>query len=285
MKLDNIIVGDRVRKDMGDLAALAASIKRHGLLHPVVVKKDRTLVAGHRRIEAARRLGWEEITVTIIDVEDLLSAERDENTERKDFTPTEAVAIGRLIEEAERPRAQERSRQAAIRNAARKRDEHGHIVPNHDKVETASHGQTRDVAAKAVGMGVTAYREAKEVVMAAELDQAAFGDLPSQMDESRNVHGAHREMRRRKGKGGKNVPLNKAGKNLERLQAQQFRAGIWQQVKDALIHLTSLPDAVEVVAIVRAHARDKTFVDKKLTTALKWLREFSDGWSKGNGKD
>lgn len=99
MKIDNIIVGDRVRKDMGDLATLAASIKQHGLLHPVVVKRDRTLVAGHRRIEAVRHLGWREIPVTVIDVEDLLSAERDENTERKDFTPTEAVAIGKLIEE------------------------------------------------------------------------------------------------------------------------------------------------------------------------------------------
>lgn len=273
MKLDAIVVGDRVRKDMGDIQALATSIKRHGLLHPVVVKKDRTLVAGHRRLEAARRLGWKEIPVTVIDVEDLLSAERDENTERKDFTPTEAVAIGRLIEEIERPKALERLKARQFGGDA--------------DSATPKLGGVREIVARAVGMGHAKYDQAKAVVAAAEENPAAFGDLPAQMDETRNVNGTHRELQRRRGKAnGKNkVPLAKAGKNVERIQDQQFRAGIWQQVKDALIHLTSLPNAEEVVAIVRAHARDKTFVDKKLATALNWLREFSDGWSKGNGKD
>jgi hypothetical protein len=38
----------------------------------------------------------------------LLQAERDENTCRKDFTPSEAVAIGKELEELERPKAAER---------------------------------------------------------------------------------------------------------------------------------------------------------------------------------
>lgn len=125
------------------------------------------------------------------------------------------------------------------------------------------------------------YYRAKAVVLAAEADPETFGDLPLHMDDTGNVHGAHREMERRKGKG-KKLALSKTGKNVERIQEQQLRAGIWQQVRDALVNLTSLPDAVEVVAIVRAHARDKTLVDKKLAPAINWLREFSDGWSKGN---
>src|SRR5690348_10441651 len=114
MRIDSIIIGDRFRKDMGDIQSLAASIKRHGLLHPVVVKKDKTLVAGHRRIEAVRRLGLQEIAVTIIDVEELLTAERDENTERKDFTPTEAVAIGLLIEEQHKAKIAEQRHAQAV---------------------------------------------------------------------------------------------------------------------------------------------------------------------------
>lgn len=270
MRLDAIVIGERVRKDMGDLSSLAASMKAHGLLHPVVVKKDRTLVAGHRRLEAARRLGWKEIPVTVVDVDDLLSAERDENQERKDFTPTEAVAIGKLIEEQERPKAIAR---------------HKNSLFGGDAVSaTPRLGGVREIVAKAVGMGHAKYDQAKAIVAAAEADPERFGDLPSQMDETRNVSGAHREMERRKGNPGKKkVPLNKAGKNPERIQEQEMRAGIWRQVKDSLINLTSLPDAGEVVEIVRAHARDKKLIDKKLAPALNWLREFHDGWRKGNG--
>jgi ParB family chromosome partitioning protein len=44
LRIDEILIGDRVRKDMGDIESLAESMKRHGLLHPVVVKTDGTLV-------------------------------------------------------------------------------------------------------------------------------------------------------------------------------------------------------------------------------------------------
>jgi hypothetical protein len=48
----------------------------------------------------------------------------------------------------------------------------------------------------------TTYYKAKQVVSAAEADPETFGDLPARMDETRNVSGAHREMKRRKeGKG------------------------------------------------------------------------------------
>lgn len=278
MNLDSIVIGERVRKEMGDVQSLAASIKRHGLLHPIVVKKDKTLVAGHRRLEAARRLGWQEIAVTVIDVEDLLTAERDENTERKDFTPTEAVAIGRLIEEQHKAKIliQEASRKSQ-RGAERftKLKELSGVDPL---------GQTRDAAARAVGLSTASYARARRVVAAAEADPENFGDLPTHMDDTGNITGAHREMERRNGKS-KKVSLSKTGKNVDRIQEQQLRAGIWQQVRDALINLTSLPDAVEVVAIVRAHARDKTLVDKKLKPAINWLREFSDGWSKSSGNE
>ena len=67
MHIDDIIIGKRARKDMGDLEGLAASIKRHGLLHPIVIKRDNTLIAGHRRIEAVRLNGDKNIAVTIKD--------------------------------------------------------------------------------------------------------------------------------------------------------------------------------------------------------------------------
>ena len=189
LPLSSIQVGSRARKDMGDLQGLADSIKRHGLLHPVVVKSDNTLVAGHRRIEAIRLLGLDVIPVTVIDVTDLLSAERDENAERKDFTPTEAVAIGLMIEEVEFPKAQERK--SRLISEARRNNEIGsEVIPSQNP-------RTYQVAAKAVGMGGSQYRQAKAVVIAAETDPENFGDLPEQMDTTGNVSGAHREMKSR----------------------------------------------------------------------------------------
>lgn len=192
LHIDKILLGERVRKDMGDLESLAESMKRHGLLHPVVVKKDRTLVAGHRRIEAALHLGWKEIPVTVIEVQDLLSAERDENEVRKDFTPTEAVAIGKLIEEQHREKVEVSRHQVAV--------EAGKIRQGTITSMSNRHlGAARDVAASAVGMGPEKYTHAKAIVAAAESNPEKFGDLPEKMDESGNVYGTYRELEKRGG--------------------------------------------------------------------------------------
>ena len=45
---------------------LAASIKEHGLLHPIIIDKDFTLIAGWRRYVSCRSLGWKEIPAICI---------------------------------------------------------------------------------------------------------------------------------------------------------------------------------------------------------------------------
>jgi len=191
--LDRIVIGDRVRKDMGDLASFAESIKHRGLLHPIVVTPDGALVAGHRRIEAVRLLGGKKIAVTVVDVADLLSAERDENTERKDWTESEAVAIGRLIEEQERPGAAART--ATGRSYGRK----GKGELDSNLTASSKHsGEVAAIAAKAVGMSKNTYLRARAVVAAAEAEPGKYGDLPARMDETGNVSGTHDEMQHRK---------------------------------------------------------------------------------------
>jgi len=61
MNIDQIQVGFRYRKDLGNLRTLAESIEEVGLLHPVVVTPEGRLVAGQRRLEACRMLGWTEV--------------------------------------------------------------------------------------------------------------------------------------------------------------------------------------------------------------------------------
>lgn len=103
----DIDTGERYRKDMGDLPALARSIDAVGLLHPIVVMGQPNasrwlLVAGERRLRACRDiLGWERIHVRIVPgTIDLLQAERDENEVREPFTPSEAVAIAAALRPA-----------------------------------------------------------------------------------------------------------------------------------------------------------------------------------------
>lgn len=103
--ISHIVVEElsRIRKDAGDTAALENSIRRVGLLNPIVVDETNRLVAGYRRLTACRNLGWEEIEVTIVnfdgDVLKMLEAEADENLFRKDFTPDEIISIEKRREE------------------------------------------------------------------------------------------------------------------------------------------------------------------------------------------
>lgn len=102
LPISKIVVGERRREDAGDIDGLAASIKRYGLLHPIVVDEANNLVAGGRRLEACKRLKWLGVPVTLLG--DLTDAERreielEENLRRKDLTPAEETRIMvRLIE-------------------------------------------------------------------------------------------------------------------------------------------------------------------------------------------
>lgn len=100
LKISEITVGLRARRDMGDLAGLAASIAAHGLLQPIGVSKNRELIFGERRLRACRDvLGWDKIKAEVLDIEAIAFGEHDENMLRKEFAPTERVRIAEKIRE------------------------------------------------------------------------------------------------------------------------------------------------------------------------------------------
>src|SRR5690625_6939359 len=63
--VDSIHVGNRHRKDLGDIDALATSIQRDGLLQPVTITPDGVLVCGARRLAAIKQLGWRTVNVWV----------------------------------------------------------------------------------------------------------------------------------------------------------------------------------------------------------------------------
>jgi ParB family transcriptional regulator, chromosome partitioning protein len=65
-KITDIRVGKRHRRDMGDIAGLAASIEDIGLLHPITVDEKNRLLAGARRLAACKSLGWKTVPVNVV---------------------------------------------------------------------------------------------------------------------------------------------------------------------------------------------------------------------------
>jgi ParB family chromosome partitioning protein len=90
--IGSIRIRRRVRTDMGDLTALMASLRKYGQMNPILVSLDNELIAGGRRLEAAKRLGWETIMVRVSrhqsDVE-RLELELEENVQRLNLTSEE----------------------------------------------------------------------------------------------------------------------------------------------------------------------------------------------------
>ena len=98
----------RTRMDEGSLYELAESIKTQGVMQPVLVRPlagsgaDYEIVAGERRVRAARLAGLDEIPVLVKEVADEAAAIMAlvENIQREDLNPLEeAQGLQRLVSE------------------------------------------------------------------------------------------------------------------------------------------------------------------------------------------
>ncbi len=92
------------RETLGDVTELAASMREVGLLQPIVARRTAGgqlyVVAGHRRLAAARSLGWKSVPVVIrrdMRTDEVLAAMLIENGQRKDLDfIEEARGLARL---------------------------------------------------------------------------------------------------------------------------------------------------------------------------------------------
>jgi len=107
LELDLIDPGSeqpRMRFDEEALERLAVSIREHGVVQPVLVRRKGAryeLIAGERRWRAAQRAGLSTIPVIVKEVadSDLLEIALTENVQREDLNPIEeAQAYQKLIE-------------------------------------------------------------------------------------------------------------------------------------------------------------------------------------------
>jgi len=104
--VEDIKVTKRIRKEKEDINALAESMKRFGQISPIVITKKNVLIAGERRLEAARSLGWRTINAVIAEIPDevtQLEYELEENIQRRDFTSEEIEEASRRINKLQNP--------------------------------------------------------------------------------------------------------------------------------------------------------------------------------------
>lgn len=95
----SIHVGNRHRKDLGDIDALATSIERDGLLQPITVTPEGVLVCGARRLAAIKQLAWTEVRVWVrsgISTQlGYMLAEQNDNMLHKPLSQLEAAELYR----------------------------------------------------------------------------------------------------------------------------------------------------------------------------------------------
>jgi ParB family chromosome partitioning protein len=199
--LANVRVADRHRTDLGDLDSLAESMRDLGQLQPILVTPELRLIAGERRLAAARVLGWTSIEAKVVDgladAAYLLRAERDENTCRKAFTLTEEHSLYEALLALERPRAQERRR------------EHGGTAPGRSRQDTLGNvppvsGRAKASVAEIIGGTAGRYKtldkigEVKRIAgdeTQPDRVREAAREALTEMDRTGNVAGAHTRVK------------------------------------------------------------------------------------------
>ena len=179
--IHDVIVGTRIRRDLGNIDELARTISEFGLLHPIPIRADGTLIAGSRRLAACKKLGWERVPVHVVNLEQIVRGEFVENAYRKSFLPSEIDAIRRALEPVEKAAAEERQRATRFGSGG-------------GKFPPPSKGKTRDKVAAFAGVSGRTLDNISAVMKAAEADPQ-FIPFIEKMDRTGRVNGVYRQLR------------------------------------------------------------------------------------------
>lgn len=106
LKVSKIKSAGNVRRNLGDVRELSYSIDRVGILNPLTVRQNGDgfeLIAGHRRLAAAEKLGLTEVPAYVLDdgevAGDRVALQLIENLQREDLDALEeADALAELVE-------------------------------------------------------------------------------------------------------------------------------------------------------------------------------------------
>ena len=101
LEVAKIVQGKNIRNERdSEILELAESIDRQGLINPITVQKrddgKYEVIAGHRRFEAVKRLGWPHVECNIfedLNEKEIILAQIAENCQRKQMSAFELVDV------------------------------------------------------------------------------------------------------------------------------------------------------------------------------------------------
>jgi len=289
MKINEIKIGERLRKEMGNIQELADSIKKQGLLQSIGINEDNQLIFGVRRIEAVKLLGWENIDARVVNVTSLVEGEITENEIRKNFTNDEKIAIGKMIEQqlGERRGKYAREKEKTIVGQMSHYDKenqsanigtlknNNELVPMLVQVESKSANigtfKTRDIAAQKAGFGSHGTYEKAKLI-----SEKANAEIKIKLDSGEfSINQAYAEIkkdeRKQKIEQIKNNAVNYQNTNqIELLEGDLF--DVINQVPDKSIDLLLTDPPYLVMNDYEWDKKEINFLDtwiKKIQSKLK----------------
>lgn len=209
---------------------LADSIRRHGIIQPLTVRKLSSgyyqIVAGERRWRAARMAGLHEVPVVVIEADDRKAAELAmiENLQREDLNPMEeAAGFQSLVQsyhmtQEEAAEAVGKSR-SAVANALRLLTlspavktlvENGSLSAGHARTLLPLPADLQESAARSVISGGLSVRQTEALVKKLSMAEQEPPALPS--DKVDYAAEAQRDLTSRLGRGVKIVTGRKKGR-------------------------------------------------------------------------
>ena len=189
LRIGEVQVAERIRKDNGDLEELAGDIREHGLINPITVMEQTeggyVLIAGLRRLKAMELLGAEEIRATVmtaLEADEMLMLEIAENEQRKEFTVSEKLAFAEKLKAVEAEKA--RARKSAGGKGGLDQD-----VGNCPHLQ--EQGRARDIVAQKAGFS------SDRQMRRAQAISESRPDLMEQVDKGeKSISGAYSDMQR-----------------------------------------------------------------------------------------
>lgn len=216
--------------DEAALADLAASIREHGIIQPLTVRKLSSgyyqIIAGERRWRAARIAGLSEVPVIVMEADDRKAAELAmiENLQREDLNPMEEAAGYQTLvetyhmtqEEAAKRVGKSRSavansmRLLSLSPAVRKLVEDGSLSAGHARALLTLNPSMQESTARSIIAGGLSVRQTEALVKRLTAEKKPVRTLdPHEVDY---VAEAQRELTAQMGRGVKIVTGRKKGR-------------------------------------------------------------------------
>lgn len=264
--VDAVMVGDRRREDLGDIAGLAKSIERFGLLHPIIVDDGARLVAGGRRLAAVKSLGWKTIEARdfgALTEAELRELELEENLRRKDLTPEERsrnlVALAETAKEIAETCADSAQVSKPTRGPARTpgslRDVSQRIGVPEATIRAAQQHVT--AAEKYPELKASDIPQAEAIQVAAKLDALPEPERAPVLTLLRQTERAPADIRRAAREQVRRSPSELAGLTVQEEAAQRVASGVAASVEQAVqdIIREGLPKPAAIVAMEQQAAQ------------------------------